>query len=131
MFELKGFDELKKALTRMGDMAIPKITAAVDKANALVMSRAQARAKGNLKNCLELKKATVSNGVISGRLKIKSGFGYAVPYELGHRLYAWGRKTNTYIAARPFIRPAFDESREDIGRIADAAMDEILKEFGK
>jgi hypothetical protein len=36
---------------------------------------------------------------------------YAAYLELGHRLVAWGRQTDEFVAPRPFLRPALYQFR--------------------
>lgn len=127
---LQGFKELNAALTKMGDGVPKRMPAAVDRMGSVILTNAHKRAKGKLKNSLEQKKATSSNSTVLGQLQVKRGFAYAVPYELGHYLVAWGHPTKKHIRERPFMRPGADESIDEIERIAIAETDIILNEFG-
>ena len=130
MFEIKGLDKLSSALATMGEKAIPIIETAVDNSGNVVLKRAQQKAKGNLKNSMELKKAKNTSGQIYSQVAIKKGYAYAAPVELGHNLTAWGNKTNIHIKEQPFLRPAADESVDEVEKIVSDAMNKILDEFG-
>ena len=60
----------------------------------------------------------------------KNGGQYGVPLELGHRLVYFGNKTYRHVAAKPFLRPAADESKDAVRDILARGMNEILEEMG-
>ena len=131
MFEIQGMTELQKLFEQMPDELQRELESAVDEMGDVVLKKAQAIAPGDLKNGIEKKTVTSKNGRISGYLTLKRGFGYGVPVELGHKLVAWGRKTDRHINERPYLRPAADESIDEAERIALAATDRILQRFSE
>lgn len=131
MFEVKGMDELQKMFSRMPDELESELESAVNEIGDVVLKKAQAKAKGSLKNGIELKRAKKNGGYISGQLSLKRGYGYGVPVELGHKLVAWGHKTDKHIKEQPYLRPAADESVDEAERIALAATDRILQRFSE
>jgi hypothetical protein len=126
MYEIQGIDELKRALENMGNKADAIINDAANRAGETVLKNIQQRAPGNLKNGLELKKAKYG----FCQVKLKKGFGYGVPVELGHRLFYYGHRTDTMIPERPYMRPGADASINDVEKIVADELDKILKEFG-
>ena len=94
MLKVEGLNELKKAFEKMPDELMNELESAVNDAGEVVKRNVEKHAPGNLKNGIEMKKATKKGGYISGQLKLKRGFAYGVPVELGHRLFAWGRRTS-------------------------------------
>lgn len=127
MSEIKGIDEIKEKLDGLADMG--KLQAALGKACALVERSAKEKApKGNG----ELRRSITSKvegttGVVFTALE------YAPYVEYGTGLFAeeGGRKdvpwsyqddkgewhSTSGMHPRPFMRPAFDENREEIKRI--------------
>lgn len=129
MLEIKGLDELNRALQAIPQKMLQELTKAVDKSGDVILKRASAKAPGRLKSGMELKKAVTSGGKISGTIQFKRGSVYGVFVELGHGLVAWGNPTDKHIPERPFLRPAADESADEVEKIIDAAVGQALKEF--
>lgn len=53
---------------------------------------------------------------------------YAAAVELGHRAVVYGKLSDERVTARPFMRPAADESKAEVEAIMADAMMEIIKE---
>ncbi len=130
MYKLEGFDELKKAFDSLGSDALAVMQTRANNAGKIVLDKTISKAKGNLKNGYELRKAALSKTTIYSQVIIKKGYAYAVPYELGHDLTAWGHKTDKYIKGRPTMRTAADESEDEVDQEFLAGLDEILQRFG-
>ena len=67
---------------------------------------------------------------IFAKVTFGKGAAYGVPLELGHRLIFFGKKTLKTVKERPFLRPAADESKEEVIGIMSDAMNKILGEWG-
>jgi hypothetical protein len=64
---------------------------------------------------------------MGGRKGPGVNYGHAV--ELGHDLA--NRKRGVRVKARPYLRPAADQSKEQVITIVTAAMNAALEEFGR
>lgn len=141
-FEIEGLDELIKAFSALGADALYKLSEPSVEAAQIVCNRAKAKINddtGNLKNNIIVKKPGRSRNKqkyqIFAKVTLKgsrygSGGQYGVPLELGHRLYFFGKKTNTEVKERPFLRPAADESKDEVANIMAAGMNKVLDEWG-
>lgn len=135
-FALEGMDELIKAFSELGEDAFEALRPHATSAAELVSTRARARIHnrtGNLSRSLKISKPTrknVKKGMVFASIKISKEGAYGVPLELGHRLFYFGRKTNRDVAPRPFLRPAADESHDEVRKIMADAMNKILDEWG-
>ena len=135
-FYIEGLDELIKDFAELGEDAIYRLSEpSVDAAN-IVLAKAMQKTNditGDLDRALKVTKPGNKKGR-AYRIFAKVGFTkkgmHGVPLELGHRLYFMGKKTNSDVAPRPFLRPAADESKDEVANIMAAAMNEIIKEFG-
>ena len=76
-------------------------------------------------------KKKAKSGVIYARVTFGKDAAYGVPLELGHRLVYFGKKTYQHVNERPFLRPAADESKEDVADIMAAGMNKVLDEWGE
>ena len=141
-FEIKGVDDLVKALKRL-DFAVEKklLKDAMRQAGQPVLAAAKQLCPvdtGRLRESLKLSvSARKGKGVFvyikigTGDFKGKTFYGPMV--ELGHFLGSrkLGNK-RTVIAPRPFLRPAFDAHREEAVRIAGEVLKEgVSREFAK
>lgn len=131
MYEAIGLKELKAALGNMDLKSSLPLQNAANKAGKIVLAAAIRKAPGNIKNGLELENAETFRNVIFSEIKIKKGYGYAVFVELGHQLFAWGRRTNRHIEGKMFLREAADENEKEIENLIAQGLDEVLEEFGK
>ena len=135
--KIEGLEELLKAFAKLGEDAFEQLKPYSTQAAEVVLNRARGKIHdrtGNLSRSLKITKPSKKN-TASGLIVAKVGFGkggaYGVPLELGHRLWYFGKKTNRDIEARPFLRPAADESKEDTTNIITDGMNKILEERGE
>ncbi len=135
--EIEGLDELIKLFNKFGDDALPHIKAAADNAGEIVLKKAKQKVpvkEGKLRDNLKLTKAkgTKSNPL---RITAKVGFtaktAHGVPLELGHRLIYFGKDTGLKVEGKPFLRPAADESKNEVEQAITQAIDKALKELDK
>lgn len=132
---VEGLDELIKAFMKLGDEAMPYVKDGANEAGAHVLSKAKAKVSvrtGNLKNRLKLSKAKISGKYpyrVSSKVTARKGAAYMVPLELGHRLVIKG-KTAGAVKERPFLRPAADESKDEVVSVISRSLDKALKEMG-
>ena len=135
--EIEGLDELVKLFDKFGDDAIPHIKAAADDAGDVILSKAKQKVpvkEGKLRDNLKLTKAkgTKSNPYnITAKVGFSSKTAHGVPLELGHRLVYFGKQTDAKVEGKPFLRPAADESKNDVEQAITQALDKALKELDK
>lgn len=134
--EIEGLEELMKAFAELGPNAILNLGRHTVDAAEIVAKRARANVNdksGDLASAIKVYKPSSRNkkaySVFSKVGFSKKGM-HGVPLELGHRLYYFGHKTNREVEAKPFLRPAADESKDEVRDIIVGAMNEILKEWG-
>lgn len=133
---IDGIDELIKDLGKFGEAAKPYIIDAANKAGEIVKSKAIQKAPSNtgkLKASIKLTKAKKGKAE-NMNINSKVGVGdakYGIPLELGHKMVLFGRKTGLKVAERPFLRPAADESKEEVLSIVTSAMNKALEELGE
>lgn len=137
-FEVEGLEELIKSFAELGNDAIYKLAAPSIEAAELVCERARGKIRddtGQLSIALKVTKPGRPRNKKAYRIFAKVGFGkgaqHGVPLELGHRLYFFGKKTYKHVSERPFLRPAADESKEDVASIMAAGMNKVLDEWGE
>lgn len=142
--EIEGLDELVEAFNKLDINTIYKLAPYTVEAAEIVAEKAKSkinnipdskdlrtkivvkkpgRDKKNHKRTQVFSKVTLKGG--------KSGGQYGVPLELGHRLVYFGYKTYKTIAPRPFLRPAAEESKEQVANILIDGMTNILNEWGE
>lgn len=134
---IEGLDELSKAFSDLGEDALFKLRDDTIRAAEIV----QRRAREIVGNDTDIsKKIIVKKPGKQGKKKRyrmvaavalkggKDGGQYGVPLELGHRLYFMGHKTNVHIKERPFLRPAADQSKDEVLEIIANGMNRIIKE---
>ncbi len=133
-FEIVGLKELVKDLSKFGDEAIIAISPVVDSAGDIVLAKTKEKVptrSGRLKDSLFLRRPKPKKMIAKNTLTWgKDVRAYAAAVELGHELVSFGKRTGKRIAARPFLRPGADESKEKVFRMLIAGMDKILKKFG-
>lgn len=140
-FEVEGLDELIKAFAELGTDAIYKLADPSVEAAELVLERAKSRINdktGELENALEVKKPGRQSKHLKKAYRIFAKVGFkprqgmhGVPLELGHRLYFMGKKTLKDVEPKPFLRPAADESKDEVANIMAAGMNKVLDEWGE
>jgi len=135
--EIEGLDELCEAFRSLGEDAIFKLSDPSVEGAELVLSRVKPKihkVSGELVNALRVKKPGKQKNKKAYRIFASLTFGkggmHGVPLELGHRLYFFGKKTYRSVAEKPFLRPAADESKEEVANILTDAMNKILEEWG-
>jgi len=135
--QIEGLDELCKAFAELGEDAIFKLSDPSVEGAELVLSRAKPKihkVSGDLVNALKVKKPGKQKNKKAYKIFASLTFGkggmHGVPLELGHRLYFFGKKTYKTVAEKPFLRPAADESKEEVANIMTDAMNKILEEWG-
>ena len=131
-FQIIGLDKLVLDLSKFGMEALKEIKPDVDKGGDILLNKAKEKAPvrlETLRNSLRLKRSTSAKkftytNTLTWGDDVRA---YAAPVELGHGLVMFGKRTNKFVAARPFLRPAADESREQILTTVIAGMDRALK----
>lgn len=134
--KIEGLDELIKEFSALGEGAVDKLSESTTEAAELVLQRAAYKINnrtGTLEQALKVVKPSKSRknkySIFSKVSFGKDGF-YGVHLELGHRLVYYGTKTNKDVPEKPFLRPAADESKEEVADIMAKAMNKILDEWG-
>jgi hypothetical protein len=133
-FEIEGLDELLRDLAAFTDDAMPALNDASATAAGIVLARAQSLVPvltGNLLLRLKRAKHPLKRGdtVTFSSVTFGKGAAYGVPLELGHRIVIRGRRLGK-VEARPFLRPAADESRPLVEDLLIAAMNRELDRLG-
>jgi len=132
---IKGLDELIDAFMDLPIEAMDYLKIASDEAGAIVLVKAKQKVPvktGNLKSKLKLTKAKRSDKrpyFIASRISTSKGASYLVPLELGHKLVRNGKTIGT-VKERPFLRPAADESKEEVAAIMTAALNKAIDKMG-
>ena len=135
---IEGLDELMKAFAAIGDDAIRKIgPASIDGAN-IVLNKAKANLiahnkTGTLAKSLKVgkpSKRSKNKYKLFATVKFSPKAMHGVPLELGHKLVFFGHETNTEVKAYPFMRPAADESKDEVVSAITDAMNKALQEIG-
>lgn len=134
--EIEGLDELVKALADLGEDAVQKLAPATIEGANIVKEKAKTKihdVTGDLSKSLKVSKPSKKSKnkyIVMSRVQMGKGGKHGVPLELGHRLWYFGHKTLSDVAPHPFLRPAADESKEEvIGLIVDA-MNKTIDEMG-
>lgn len=131
---IEGLDAFIKDLLKFGDSAMPYMKKASDEAGSIIWSKAVRKVPinlGLLQVSLKRTKSRLKPGkyYVDSKISIDKGAAYGVPVELGHNIVINGRIVGA-IQARPFMRPAADESKDEIIRIMTDAMNKALAELG-
>ena len=134
--EIEGLDALMASFNELGENAILKLSEPSVEAANKVLEKARSKIRddtGTLKNTLKVTKPGRKRKS-KYRIFAKVGFGkggmYGVPLELGHRLVYMGHRTYKTVHERPFLRPAADESKDQVVSIMVDAMNRIIDESG-
>ena len=132
---VEGLDELIEAFQKLGDDALPYLMQGSNEAGSEVLRKAKIKVPvdtGNLKRKLKVIKAKKSAKYpyrVFSKVTFSRGAAYAVPLELGHKLVIDGQKVGV-VKERPFLRPAADESKEDVVKAIADSMNKALGEMG-
>lgn len=132
---VEGLDELISAFQKLGEQAMPYVIQGSNEAGSEVLSKAVSKVPvdtGNLKRKLKVIKAKKSAKTpykVFSKVTFSKGAAYAVPLELGHNLVINGKKVGV-VKERPFLRPAADESKEEVVKAIAASMNKALGEMG-
>jgi HK97 gp10 family phage protein len=134
--EVQGLDELIKATRKISDKAMPALDIKSKEAAQVVLAKAQAKVPvdtGNLRSLLKVTRMGKKKSAETAFWKVSFGKGgaYGIPLELGHRLVYMGHQTDTNVQARPFLRPAADESKAQVADMIVKTMDKLLEEWGR
>lgn len=142
--EIEGLDELVEAFNKLDTNTIYKLAPYTVTAAEIVAEKAKLKIN-NIPDSKDLRTKIVvkkpgrdrknhKRTQVFSKVTLKGGAGggqYGVPLELGHRLVFFGHKTYKTVAARPFLRPAAEESKEQVANILVEGMTKILKEWGE
>lgn len=113
IFEVEGLDEIINDLNRFHGE--DEVKPYVDKAGDILLKKTREKVSvdtGTLKKSLFLKRTKrrrAFQNILTWGDDVRA---YAAPLELGHGLVYMGHPTLKYVKARPFLRPAADESKE-------------------
>lgn len=135
--KFEGLEDLMKEFSKLGENAYEALRPSATEAAEIVLERARGNIRdrtGTLSRSLKIikpGKKKAKSGVIYARVTFGKDAAYGVPLELGHRLVYFGKKTYKKVNERPFLRPAADESKEEVANIMAAGMNKILDEWGE
>lgn len=131
-FSIEGLDELIKAFAALPEDMILNLSAPSVEAATLISKRAKAKVRkqtGGLEKAIYVVKPGKSNNKkayqIFAKVTFKKSAMYGVPLELGHKTVKGNR-----VEGRPYLRPAADESKEDVIKIMADAMNKTIDEMG-
>lgn len=134
--EIEGMDDLIKAFSNLGEDAFIALKPSATEAAEIVLNKARGKIRnrtGTLSRSLKVVKPgnkKAKSGVIFAKVTFGKDAAYAVPLELGHRLYFFGKKTLKDVPEKPFLRPAADESKQEVADIMAKGMNKVLDEWG-
>ena len=126
-----------KEFSKLGENAYEALRPSATEAAEIVLERVRGNIRdrtGTLSRSLKIikpGKKKAKSGVIYARVTFGKDAAYGVPLELGHRLVYFGKKTYKKVNERPFLRPAADESKEEVANIMATGMNKILDEWGE
>lgn len=113
MFEIEGLDEIIDDLNRFHGE--DEVKPYVDKAGDVLLNKTREKVPvdtGVLKASLflkRLKRRRAYQNLLTWGDDVRA---YAAPLELGHGLVYMGHPTLKFVKAKPYLRPAADESEE-------------------
>jgi len=134
--KIEGLDELVKAFSKLGEEAVQSLRQPSIDGAELVKNKAKNFINdqtGELARSLKVSKASKkpkNKYKVISQVKIGKGGRHGIPLELGHRLVYFGHRTYTHIPEHPFLRPAADESKEEVTEIMTKAMNETIDKMG-
>lgn len=140
--EIVGLDQLIKDLGRFALDAMPALNGASVACAQVILPKAIAKAPqgktGMLAKSIKLKKITLKSGAVSTQAQItckgnkttgESDAWYGVQVELGHRIMRNKAQVGK-AEEHPFLRPAADESKDQIVDIMIETMNKELERLG-
>lgn len=134
--EISGLNELMKAFAKLGTDAMPYIADASTKGANVVLGKAKGKVKhitGDLEEGLKVSKPTKrskSTFKTYARVMFGSKAAHGVNVELGHKMVIFGNKTSGRVEEHPFLRPAADESKDEVIDAIVGAMNKALDDMG-
>jgi HK97 gp10 family phage protein len=118
MFEIEGIDQIVYDLNVFGERGIIEVEPYVDKAGDILLNKTREKVPintGALKKSLFLKRTRTRKvgykNILTWGDDVRA---YAAPLEFGHGLVYMGHPTLKFVKAKPFLRPAADESKEKV-----------------
>lgn len=146
-FKVDGLDELIEDFAKLGEDAILQLSEPSIKAANVVLRKAKLKLEphyktGDLFHSLKVKEPGKQTNKKAYQVFAQVGFSqktmnsgggngyYGAALELGHRLVFFGKKTLRTVKAVPFLRPAADESKDEVVNIMADAMNKILEDWG-
>ena len=133
---VEGLDELIDAFTSLPDDALAYVRDGSNSAAQVVCNRAKQLVPiktGDTQKLLYVRKATARKNAkykVLSTVAAKKGAAAIGPLELGHKLVFFGKHTDRYIEARPFLRPAADENKENVVSAIADSMNKALEQIG-
>ena len=136
---IAGLDALIRDTMKIADKALPGLRIASLRSANIVLIKAKQLAPvdktgsehaGTLRDSLVVKKMSnrKSPYTISYKVTFGKGAAYGIPVELGHDQP--GRGQGERIKARPFLRPASDESKDQVAEEMIQALNTELDKWG-
>ena len=135
--KLEGLDDLIKEFSKLGEDANEALRPAAIEGAELVLGRVRGKIRdrsGTLNKSLKIVKPGLKkarSGLVFAQVTYGKDAYYAKFVELGHRLTYFGKKTLQTVPEKPFMRPAADESKDEVRSIMANGMNRILDEWGE
>lgn len=133
-FRIEGLDELIRDLRKFPDEAKVKLQPKVNKGGDILLNKTREKVPKNtgaLAESLYVKQNNRKKYFIGNTLTWGDDVrDYAAAVELGHGLKMYGQDTGVYIHEQPFLRPAADESADEVFKLLIDGMDEALSGLG-
>ncbi len=133
---VEGLEELIRATQTIAGQAMPGLNIASRNAAGIVLASAKAKVHkltGTLEMTLVVRKMATQKKPLRSGYKVTLGKGgaYGIPLELGHaiRCVINGKKLGQ-VSAKPFLRPAADESKASVQDMLIEAMNKELDKWG-
>ena len=131
VIHIEGLEEFIDDLNKYGERAVELMRPYVDKGGDTLLAKTKLKVPvrlGTLKRSLYLKRPRPKKLLVKNTLTWGDDVrAYAAPVELGHQLIYFGKRTNTYIAPQPYLRPGADESADSVLKTMIKGVDITLK----
>jgi len=133
---ISGFDELLKDFNELGEDAILELAEPSTEAANIILKKARTKIHRTYNDDNDLYESLKVVGPgrkkghatqIFSRVSIGKGGAHGVPLELGHNVVRHG-DTFGNVKEHPYLRPAADESRDEVANIMTDYMNEIISE---
>lgn len=128
--DTKDFDAFFKGLKELPEAAMLEIMSGLDSAAQVVFVKALEKAPvrtGAIKNSIKKQRAKRKGLYASSAVKLTDT--RAIPLELGHRVISHGKIAGV-AKERPFLRPAFDESKDEVEKKLVDAFNRAMDKMG-